>query len=307
MSRLRSLLRALAGRDADVPAADAHQMAARLQKQLQELSKSVAAAQHALRRTQRDAERALLLASSSGAAARRLDALEDVLVSAQVSRQLVDAIGAADERTRPVPHLVVRELFPPDVYGALVDAVPPSSFFDEGPGGELQLAVPPVVAPVDVVATWAFVSELTRQVMRRALVAAVDGRRAAPTIPTDVRRQRGPAVAGRIVRRGSGYEGSTGDAPRMDTIVVVVALAAEPVEHGLVLEHPSTREALTIALPPNTAVAWLGAGARYGYASIPSDVATPSNAHDVLELLIEVPAAGAADVRRAAYHPTRQA
>ena len=89
----------------------------------------------------------------------QLARLPEVLASERVEAHVVAAVERAKLVLDPFPHFVVEEWLPPDLYAAVIGAIPPPVFFAEKPSHKQQLAVPPPVAPELARQVWAFMAE----------------------------------------------------------------------------------------------------------------------------------------------------
>lgn len=137
------------------------------------LENAVATASGELRRLQRQGDALIALRMADADAPARMRRLERILDADRVMAHVLDAVGRAELTPDPVPHLLVRGLLPDDIHEALVDAVPPESFFDEDPGRQ-ELPLPLTFAPVHAIATWTFVSRIARKTFGPAIVARFD-------------------------------------------------------------------------------------------------------------------------------------
>ena len=175
MSRLRALLRGLdpraRGRDAAGAAAARTSKALRVEvRTLREEARGLALQLEALTRQQ--AQLGTLLDEEATAAA-RLDQLAGILNAVRVGVHVRDAVARATLAERPVPHVVVANFLPADVYDAAVAAIPAPLFFERGPGRTGTLPVPPKLAPSYAVVTWTFLSDIAATVLAPALDAHV--------------------------------------------------------------------------------------------------------------------------------------
>ena len=80
------------------------------------------------------------------------------------------AVGAATLQQEPFPHIVVEPLLPRDVYGRILDAIPPAVFF--AGGRDEHWAVPSGIAPMYSRLVWLFVANtLVGDILHRTLNA----------------------------------------------------------------------------------------------------------------------------------------
>jgi hypothetical protein len=171
MSRLGALLRALnprtRGRDAPGAAAARTSKALRVEvRTLREEVRGLAVQLDALMRQQ---EQLGTLLEEEGTAAARLDQLAGILNPARVSAHVREAIAKAALVERPLPHAIVPNFLPADVYDAAVAAIPAPLFFERDPSRTGTLPVPPKLAPSHAVVTWTFLSDLATAVLAPAL------------------------------------------------------------------------------------------------------------------------------------------
>jgi hypothetical protein len=132
-----------------------------------------------------DAQSARVLAvqREDETAAARLDALEAVFDADRVASHVREAIARAHDADQPVPHLVIPDLFPRDMYDAICEAIPPRVCFDHRASGDLEVAVPPPMAPLVSVVVWTFVAGVAKRILRPALIRRA-GLKAGPSDPT---------------------------------------------------------------------------------------------------------------------------
>ena len=93
-----------------------------------------------------------------------------VMETARVDRHVREALAGAELSLSPCPHIVVTELFPTDLYNALVLAIPPRELFDDKPVNKQQLNVPFALAPAYSRAVWKYMVEV---VLDRVLAPAL--------------------------------------------------------------------------------------------------------------------------------------
>lgn len=77
----------------------------------------------------------------------QIERLPKLLNAERIGRHVRAVIERAVIVDDPLPHCVVEEWLPREVYDLLIDAIPPLVFFADRPAHKQQLAVPPPVAP----------------------------------------------------------------------------------------------------------------------------------------------------------------
>ena len=225
-----------------------------------------------LRTLQRQADQLAALHAEEPDAAAKVERLERVLTFEKVAAHFRDAVAQAPLIQDPVPHLWVSQLLPPDVYQAVIDAIPARAFFDDRAADANELRVPPRVAPTHSIVTWAFLTDVVLRALSSALVARFHEPLAAftsarfPTLPPfgewDVEVT---LSQGRIVLRGPGYVGAPLPDRPWDFLTTVVCLA-----------RPNDDEAFGSRLHgdvfpfrANSALTFLGPAQAHEYLSIP--------------------------------------
>lgn len=174
MSRLKGLLRALHQRarsHAKIGSLRASTKALRLELRSAREALSDAAAQIGALQMQLD-QLIELRRNDTGAAA-RMDRLERILDVERVANHIRDALTRAEFVDDPVPHGIVSGLLPPDVYDAVLDAIPARLFFERGDAAGAELRVPPRLGPTHAIATWTFVSDIVSNVLVPALIGCL--------------------------------------------------------------------------------------------------------------------------------------
>jgi hypothetical protein len=138
-------------------------------QQLRELAKEVANLTTRLQQLERglDQLRALRAADDD----LRARSLLDVLDAGRTARHVRDAVGRAVRRDDPVPHLIVRDVWPPELVAAILGTMPGPPFFQPGPAGREFLRLPPRLAPPPAMVVLAFAGDLVRDVLGPALAA----------------------------------------------------------------------------------------------------------------------------------------
>ena len=124
----------------------------------------------ALQAFERQAEQLRTLQAVERNVAARIAQLERVLRLDDVSAHVRAALARAELRRDPVPHVLIAELLPEDVYAAVVDAMPAAPFFDEDAGHGTALRVPPRLAPTHTIITTAFLNEVVKSALSAALL-----------------------------------------------------------------------------------------------------------------------------------------
>ncbi len=136
------------------------------------LGEAVAKAAGDLEALQRQAGRLAALRADDAAAPARMRQLEGVLDEARAASHVGAAAARAPLVADPVPHLVVHGVLPDDLYRVVVAAIPAPVYFDAG--GQTELPLPLTLAPVDVIAAWAFVSGIVRTAFAPAVASRFD-------------------------------------------------------------------------------------------------------------------------------------
>jgi hypothetical protein len=97
-------------------------------------------------------------------------ALPALMDTTRINEHVSAAIAGAALHTDPCPHVVVTELFPPDLYEALLLAIPPRELFEDKPVNKQQLNVPFAFAPAYSRALWKYMADV---VIDRVLAPAL--------------------------------------------------------------------------------------------------------------------------------------
>lgn len=105
--------------------------------------------------TQRRESRLRAIYQRDAATAAALDGVGAVLDVDTIRRQVEESVAAAPLYDHPFPHLVLSQLFPPQFYDTVVDAIPPVECFD-GAENKQQLTVPFQMAPAYSRRIWTF-------------------------------------------------------------------------------------------------------------------------------------------------------
>lgn len=155
-----------AARSSEEKAAERH---AAQRQQLRELAKEVANLTTRLQQLERglDQLRAMRAADDDLHVRSLLDALD----AGRTARHVRDAIGKAVRRDDPVPHLIVKDVWPPELVAAILETMPGPQFFQPGPDGREFLRLPPRLAPPAAMVVLAFAGDLVRDVLGPALAA----------------------------------------------------------------------------------------------------------------------------------------
>jgi hypothetical protein len=246
--------------------------------QLRAIAASVASVTGELHDLQRQIELLAALRTEDHDAARRLEQLEQVLDAERVASQVAAATARGDIALDPVPHLVVSNPFPDDVYCALVDATPPAVFFGRD---RQELALPLTLAPVASIAAWTFASRIVRTVLAPAILARFE--EPVRGLPALEEAFRGGGVAALTPSRGHLALRRPGDTiPRgrrrpghiLTTVVPLVSCEEDVPRLDVVLRldgdaGDSSRSAAStpIVLPPNSALAFVALSGTLEYAS----------------------------------------
>lgn len=143
-----------------------------LSAQVTAIGEAVAKAAGDVDALQRQAACLASLRADDAAAPARLRELEGVLDEARAASHVGAAAARASLIDDPVPHLIVAGVLPDDLYRVVVAAIPAPAYFDAGSRTELPL--PLTLAPVDVIAAWAFVSGIMRTAFAPAVASRFD-------------------------------------------------------------------------------------------------------------------------------------
>ena len=217
----------------------------------------------------------------------QLQALERVLDIDRVAQHVRAACAAAELSAGPVPHLVISDVFPGDVYAAIVEAIPEPAFFEAVTDNAYQLRVPPRLAPFQALVTWEFVTAVVLRAFSPALLArlheplAAFARTQFPALPSlEDWNVEVTLSQGHIVKRCPGYASAHSEDRPWDLLTTIVDLGASQEDglDGSVLGwRPPSRAELpagsgtvkNIPFRPNGALAFVGPASVHQYASIP--------------------------------------
>ena len=215
------------------------------------------------------------LRTAEPAEAAQLHALERVLDIDRVAQHVRAACAAAQLSAGPVPHLVISDVFPGDVYAAIVEAIPEPAFFETVTDGAYELRVPPRLAPFRALVTWEFVTAVVKRAFSPALIArlheplAAFARTQFPALPALEDWNVEVTISqGHIVRRCPGYAGASSEDRPWDLLTTVVDVGAshEDGRYGSVLGSGPVKD---IPFRPNGALAFVGPASVHQYAPIP--------------------------------------
>lgn len=236
-------------------------------------------------------------------AAAQIARLERVLDFDRVAAYVRGAVTRAEVAGDPVPHLLVANLLPPDVYEALIEAIPAHVFLDGRAERGQDMRVPPRLAPMPSIVTWMFLDEIARAlsdllVARLAEPLALYTQARFPSLPPF--RDWGVELTlseGRLVRRAPGYAGRPPVDRPWDVVTSVLYLA----RHQDTEEYGSQLQAAMIPFRANSALAYVGPVETHAYASIPSDAP-----EDVERYTYEFGIGPTRDARRTLTAPMRK-
>jgi hypothetical protein len=242
----------------------------------------------------------LLHAVMAANAARHVDRHAASLNASEVGRHVSAAIAAAPLDLLPMPHLVIDQLLPAATYRALLDATPPDECFSDRDLKKQNFRLTPgKIVPDFTTVMWRFVEE---DVIASSMVPALLAR-FQPHIEAVYRERFGDraahasalrhqATAGRLMLRRPGYHldphidpqrvvvtcllylARPGDSPEFGT--QLFSLNAVPQIAGTKTYYPGEAGYVsslvkTVRFTPNTAVAFLNAGAAAHGATIPAE------------------------------------
>ena len=165
-----------------------------------------------------------------------LAALPAVMDTVRIDQHVREALTGAELCLAPCPHIVVTELFPVDLYEALVLAIPPRELFEDKPINKQQLNVPFALAPAYSRAVWKYMSDV---IIDRVLAPALIERFREPlrdwivaNWPTLAADPFGPPMRlhstdGRILLRRRGYRIRPHRDPKWGFLTGLLYLAGE--------------------------------------------------------------------------------
>jgi hypothetical protein len=205
----------------------------------------------------------------------RIERLERVLDYDRTTAHVRAAVSQSNLARDPVAHMYVPDLFPPDVYDALVEAIPPAAFFETDPLHAAELRMPPRLAPAHSIVTWAFLTEVVLEVLSPALVSAFAQPLGAltstlyPALPPLSELDVEVTLShGRLVRRTRGYQATPSPDREWDFLTAVVCLARP----GDGAEFGSRLDGRTFPFNGNSALVFLQPAHAHTYESIPDTV-----------------------------------
>jgi hypothetical protein len=220
----------------------------------------------------RRVDRLSALRTAAPAEAAQLRALEPVLDFERVARHVGAACAAAELSAGPVPHLLIPDVFPSDVYAAIVEAIPEPAFFEPVADGAYELGVPPRLAPFQALLTWEFVTAVVLRAFSPALIArlreplAAFARTRFPALPpledwnVEVTLSRG-----RLIGHWPGFAGTSSADRPWDLLTTIVCLVGSQ-EDG---RYGSVLGSRPLPYRPNGALAFVGEASVHEYVSIP--------------------------------------
>jgi hypothetical protein len=228
-------------------------------KARRDVEKLITRAQRQLRLLERELQCGLLMRQGEASAPARLDQLAAALDFDRSAAHVRDAVRGAREIGGPQPYLVVPEILPVDVLTAAREAIPARVFFETMGDACDEIAVPFPLAPIVSMATWAFVSSLTRTALLEALVDRLRVSIEWPSPGGAVERRRSLAVLQERLVRWHGGRRTLERRHRLPCLVVMVNL-------GETAHHVEMRDgagaAIDVVVPPGTAVAIAVAAGR---------------------------------------------
>ena len=267
-----------------------------LQRDADDLRRSLSGMQETLRLVALRTEQLTAIDATDAAIADRREDVAPAFDIDHARSHAARAVAGAALELDPFPHVIVDEVLPPDLYEALIEAIPPRVFFEDRPVNKQQVSVPPMLAPAHSRQLWKFVCA---ELIQRSLVdVIVDKFRAPltsylqrywPDLEPGDRALRLAASEGRVLLRRPGYAIPPHRDPRWGFITLLLYLArpGDPGAWGTQLyrvpedsEAPSAqpfwmhdvpREVVAdVRFVPNRAVIFLNSSGCHG-ASIPSD------------------------------------
>jgi hypothetical protein len=140
--------------------------------------------------------------------------LSAVCDTARVFEHVRQAVARSPLQRDPLPYMVIRDVFPPDFYDALVLGIPPYELFADRPRNKQQLKVPFVYGPAYSRAIWTFLVDVALEgAFQPAIVEKFREPLAqwiAHEFPAVASNPLGPPMTlhstdGRILLRGRGY------------------------------------------------------------------------------------------------------
>lgn len=263
-----------------------------LQRELDAVGGSFTKLTRDIDRLRRRVDQLAALRTAEPAEAAQLHALERVLEIDRVAQHVRAACAAAELAAAPVPHLVISDVFPGDVYAAIVEAIPGPAFFEAVTDNAYELRVPPRLASFQTLVTWEFVTAVVLRAFSPALIArlheplAAFARTQFPALPAlEDWNVEVTLSQGHILKRCPGYAGAySEDRPwELLTTIVDVGALQEDGLYGSVLGGQSLSKGglpadsgtvKNIPFRPNGALAFVGPASVHQYAPIPREAPT---------------------------------
>jgi hypothetical protein len=239
-----------------------------------------------VRAVERENDRLRAIVALDQAHRARWDQLQAALDPAAIERSVARAFANAEFDVAPMPHLVLRDLWPDATYRALLDAIPPDAFFPDHDPVKQNLKI----HQNDMAPAWTRLALefLEGMVIPRLLTPAIAGRMR-PYLDETTAGLPHAATAGRLMLRRPGYKLE----PHLDpqrvacTCLLYFARPGDDAAYGTQLfaidrpvavdrsntfyprEHGyKCRLVKTVAFEPNTALVFLNRGGAHA-AEIP--------------------------------------
>ena len=221
--------------------------------------------------------------------------LDVMLDPVRISAHIRAAVNAAPLHSDPFPHVVVDKWLPPDVYAAIVRALPPAVFFADREESRQRLLVPFTYAPAYSQRVWKFVAnkivpDALSQALNEKFLDAI--REYAGTICdgwVEHMDQRLSDSDGRIILRRPGYVIQPHRDPKWAFVTGLVYLARDgdneaygtqlysvrddgeaPNDKPLYIDEQRCELVKSVPFRPNTLLGFLNSRGAHG-ASIPED------------------------------------
>ncbi len=153
--------------------------------------------------------------------------------TARVFEHVRQAVARSPLQLDPLPYMVIRDVFPPDFYDALVLGIPPNELFADRPRNKQQLKVPFLYGPAYSRAIWTFLVDVA---LEGAFQPAIVDKFREPLaqwiaheFPAVASNPLGPPMElhstdGRILLRGRGYRIPPHRDPKWGFITVLLYL-----------------------------------------------------------------------------------
>ena len=136
------------------------------------LTTTVASMHTSLQQVERRAEQLTAISRADAADAGRLEELPALLQADRARAHVIQALKASEMRTDPFPYVIVDDILPPDLYEAVVAAIPPRVLFEDRPVNKQQVKVPPPFAPQYSRRVWNFlIGDVVEKVLKPTIVA----------------------------------------------------------------------------------------------------------------------------------------